>query len=117
MTMDKPYFFDANEMEWRPHPRFPTILTKSFETRASYPDASVTLVQVGVTGVIETHVHEVETETAYVISGRGRLLLGDNEQILQAGTGITIPPGLPHSLHNTEDEPMELFAVHIPPVF
>ncbi len=56
--MDKPHFFDTNEMEWRPHPLFPTIMTKSLETRASYPAASVTLVKVGVGGVIDTHVHE-----------------------------------------------------------
>ena len=115
--MEKPHFFDANEMSWSPHPRFPNILTKSFETRQSYSSASITLVQVEVGGVIEQHVHEVETETVYIISGRGRLELGDEEQLLSPGKGVTIPAGIPHSLHNTEDEPVEIFAIHIPPAF
>ena len=33
--MSEPHFFDSNAMEWSQHPRFPTILTKPLETRAS----------------------------------------------------------------------------------
>jgi quercetin dioxygenase-like cupin family protein len=114
--MDHPHYFDANAMEWTPHPRFPTILTKALETKATYPAASVMLVQVAVGGVIDTHTHPVETETAFVLSGEGLLKLGEADQVLSAGTGITIPPGISHSLHNTGDVPMQLYAVHIPPV-
>jgi quercetin dioxygenase-like cupin family protein len=114
--MSGPHFFDANAMEWAPHPRFPSILTKLLESKETYPAASVMLVQVGVGGVIDTHTHPIETETAYVLAGEGRLRLGEAEQALRAGTGITIPPGVPHSLTNTGDEPMQLYAIHIPPV-
>ena len=65
--------------------------------------------------VSDLHVHEIETETAYVLSGQGRLTVGDNEHMLVAGTGVTVPPGTPHSLTNTGDEPMELYALHMPP--
>lgn len=75
------------------------------------------MVQVGVGDVIETHVHETETETVWILSGRGRLILGNDEQIVETGMGVTIPPGLSHSLHNTEGKPIEIFAVHIPPLF
>jgi mannose-6-phosphate isomerase-like protein (cupin superfamily) len=74
------------------------------------------LVQIAVGGIIETHTHKVETETAYFYSGQGRLVVGEEEQLLQAGSGVTIPPGLPHSLHNVGQEPIELIAIHIPPV-
>ena len=109
------HFFDTQAMEWTPHPRFPTILTKALQSRAENEVASVTLVRVDVGGVIDLHVHEVETETAYVLSGQGRLTTGENEHMLAAGTGVTVPPGTPHSLTNTGDEPMELYALHMPP--
>ena len=117
MTIAVPHFFDANAMAWRPHPRFPPVITKSLETRESHPAASVTLVQVGAGGVVDTHTHDIETETAFVITGRGRLTFGDDERMLEAGTGVTIPPGIPHSLRNTEAQPMEILAIHIPPAF
>ena len=112
-----PRLFDANGMDWRPHPSFPAILTKSLETRATHPAASVTLVQVGPGGVIETHIHQQETETAYVLAGRGRLLVDETEQLIGAGSGVTIPPGIAHSLHNAGAAPLQLLAVHTPPVF
>jgi quercetin dioxygenase-like cupin family protein len=37
------------------------------------------LVRVAVGGIIPRHVHHVETETAYVVSGRGGLNLGVDE--------------------------------------
>lgn len=114
--MREAHFFDANTMEWTAHPLFPEIRIKALETQETHPAASVMLVHVAVGGVIDTHVHEKETETAYVLAGRGRLTLGDDETVLEAGTGVTVPAGLPHSLHNSGDVPMELIAVHIPPV-
>jgi mannose-6-phosphate isomerase-like protein (cupin superfamily) len=114
--MQAAHLFDANKMAWTAHPSFSEIRVKVLETRETHPAASVMLVQVDVGGVIKTHVHEKETETAYVLAGRGTLTLGNDETVLEAGTGVTIPPGLSHSLHNTGDTPMDLIAVHIPPV-
>lgn len=114
--MEEPRLFDANAIAWATHPRFPSVRVKVLETRTTHPSASVTLVQVAVGGVIPMHVHDQETETAYVLAGRGVLTLGDDQALLERGTGVTVPPGLPHSLHNTGDAPMELIAVHIPPV-
>jgi mannose-6-phosphate isomerase-like protein (cupin superfamily) len=57
----------------------------------------------------------VETETAYVLAGRGLLSHGEQETVLETGMGVTIPPGLPHSLRNIGDTPMELIAMHSPP--
>ncbi len=114
--MSAPHFFDAQGQPWTPHPTIPGILTKPLETRATYPAASVQLVQVAAGGVIGRHTHAVETETAYVLAGEGVLQWGDEERALTPGTGVTIPPGIPHSLRNTGEAPMEIYAVHIPPV-
>jgi len=113
--MNEPHFFDANEQEWMPHPQFAGILTKALETRATYPAASVQLVRVEPGVTISRHTHPLETETAYVLAGQGVITLGEAEHPLLAGTGLTIPPGIPHSLTNTGAEPMELYAIHIPP--
>ncbi len=114
--MPQPHFFDSAAMEWTPHPTIQGILTKPFETRASYPAASVQLAQVAVGGVIGLHTHAVETETAYVLSGEGVLTFDGQQHAFSAGIGATIPPGIAHSVINTGDVPLEIYAIHIPPV-
>ena len=115
MTMPPAHFFNANTMEWTGHERFPAIRIKALETRATHPAASVMLVRLEVGGVIETHVHETETETVYLLAGQGRLTHGGAQAPLAIGMGVSIPPGLPHSLHNSGDAPLELIAIHTPP--
>lgn len=113
--MPKPRLFNINQMEWVESAQFPGVQIKTLETRATHPAASVILVRVAVGGVIHRHVHAQETETAYVLAGRGTITLGDEETFLETGAGVTIPPGLPHSLRNSGDAPIELIAMHIPP--
>ena len=113
--MPKPHFFNANQIEWTEPPQFPGIWIKVLETQATHPAASVILACVAVGGAIVTHVHEQETETAYVLAGQGILTLEAEETLLETGSGVTIPPGLAHSLRNTGDTPLELIAMHIPP--
>ena len=111
--MEKPHFFDATMMEWTQHPDFPSIRMKALETRSTHPTARVSLVQIGVGAVIDTHVHEDEAETAYFLAGTGMLKAAGRETALKAGSGVTIPAGLPHSLQNTGDVPIEVIAAHI----
>jgi len=113
--MPEAHIFNAESMDWTEDTRFPGIMFKILESRATHPTTSVVLYQVGVGVVINTHVHPVETETAYVLTGRGLLIHGDEETILETGMGVTVPPGLPHSLQNIDDEPLHLIAMHSPP--
>lgn len=106
--------FDPNTTEWAAHPLFPYIQTKLFETRATHPWASVLLVQVAVGQGIDTHIHPTETETAYFIRGEGQLTHGEEQTVFKAGMAVSIPPGLPHSLRNVGDEPLEALAFHMP---
>jgi mannose-6-phosphate isomerase-like protein (cupin superfamily) len=115
--MPKVHSFDANAIDWTAHPQFAGLLIKVLESRATHPHMSMMLVRLAVGGVISTHVHATETETAYVLAGRGVLKLGDNDEVvMEPGRGVSVPPGLDHSLHNRGDVPLELLAIHAPPV-
>jgi mannose-6-phosphate isomerase-like protein (cupin superfamily) len=109
--------FDSNNGEWTSDERFPGIAFKLLETRVTHPSAGLSVVRarVDVGGVIQTHTHPAEAETAFVLSGEALLKYGDAEHSLSPGMGVTIPPGIAHSLHNVGDTPVELLAIHTPP--
>ena len=115
--MKTPHLFDVNKTKWNPHPKFPSILTKSLETKESNQYASITLVKVDTDGFIPTHVHQIETETVWIMSGRSMITVGEQDHTIESGAGITIPEGMPHSLNNIGNKPIELLAIHTPPVF
>ncbi len=109
------HIFNTNTIPWTDDARFPGIGVKILESRATHPTTSVVVVKLDVGIAIDTHVHAVETETAYVLAGRGLLVHGEQETVLELGMGVTVPPGLPHSMHNIGDEPLLLIAMHSPP--
>ena len=114
--MTSPHFFDARASDWTEHPQFPGLFINVLESRATHPGASVTLTRLAAGKSIGTHVHPVETETAYLLAGSARLRWNESETALEAGSGVTIPPGIYHSLHNLGDSELELLAIHVPPV-
>ena len=110
------HLFDSSAIEWTEHPQFPGLFVKVLEARATNPGASVTLTRLAAGKSIGTHVHPVETETAYILAGRARLVAGEEAQVLTAGAGVSVFPMTPHSLHNESGEDVMLLAVHVPPV-
>ncbi len=46
------------------------------------------------------HHHPQTEEIYYILVGRGRMRIGDEEQIVGPGDAITIPPGLEHQITN-----------------
>jgi mannose-6-phosphate isomerase-like protein (cupin superfamily) len=114
--MEKAHVFQSGSMGWQPHPLLRGIHIKSLENSQTYSEASVTLVQVDPGGVIELHSHEQAHETAFVLSGQGVLSLPEGEVALATGDGVTVPPRTTHGLRNTGPLPMQLLAVHIPPM-
>jgi len=114
--MDNPHVYHSALVDWQPHPILRAIRVKSLENRNTWPEASVTLVQVDPGGVIELHLHEQSFESAYVLSGDGLLHVPDGDVSVKAGDGVTIPPQTIHGLENTGVEPMQILAVHIPPL-
>ena len=114
--MDRPHLYSSSSGQWQPHPTLPGIRVQSLENRSTWPEASVTLVEVARGGVIVEHLHQTNFESAYVLSGEGLLHLPDGDVRVSSGDGVTIPPQTLHGLENTGPEPMRILAVHIPPL-
>ncbi len=62
------------------------------------------------------HVHEVEEEILYVLSGAGDMFFDGKPEALRPGTCIYVPPGVEHSINNTCDEVLKVSYVFSPPV-
>ena len=114
--MERPHLYRSSSGEWQPHPTLPGIRVQSLENRGTWPEASVTLVEVAPGRVIVEHLHETNFESAYVLSGEGLLHLPDGDVSISAGDGVTIPPRTLHGLENIGPGPIRILAVHIPPL-
>jgi oxalate decarboxylase/phosphoglucose isomerase-like protein (cupin superfamily) len=122
--MKEPHIVNLEQVEWKPHPTIPKVLTRVFENAASHPLADAFLGQVIGGGEIPWHVHEQASETAYVIQGHGVLLyaLPENrdhpsQAEIKMGVALTVPPGWWHSVLNPGETPLILFAFHTPSTF
>lgn len=60
------------------------------------------------------HVHHEQEETIHVLSGRFKVRVGDEEQVLEQGGFAFMPSGLPHAFLNLTDEPAEIVVVYTP---
>lgn len=110
--MKEPYKFDTNLVQWTAFAPFTDIRMKALQTYNDCPTNRISLVELKVEGVIETHKNEGENESVYILEGQGKLAVGNNEIRLDAGQGITIPGELPHSMVNTGLVPLKLLAIH-----
>jgi len=60
----------------------------------------------------EFHVHYFEDECTYVLSGTGKVIIGDTEHAIGAGDFIGYPKnGAPHAMINNSDEPLVCIVV------
>ncbi|HEX8069850.1 MAG TPA: cupin domain-containing protein [Pyrinomonadaceae bacterium] len=57
------------------------------------------------------HHHAATEEVYYILSGRGRMTVGDEERAVGAGDAVFIPRGATHTLANTGPEPLVLLLV------
>ena len=54
----------------------------------------------------DEHFHPLTEEIYYILEGRGRIRIGDEEQEVGIGDGIAILPGHRHKMWNTGDSPL-----------
>jgi quercetin dioxygenase-like cupin family protein len=113
--MSELLYLDTRKLEFVQDSRFPEISIKLLESRTTHPTSSIVIARVAAGGEIPRHTHPVETETAYVLSGQGKLITDATEYIFDAGIAVTVPPGLAHRVVNTGDTPLDIFAIHSPP--
>jgi mannose-6-phosphate isomerase-like protein (cupin superfamily) len=52
------------------------------------------------------HYHPRAEEIYYILAGRGRMLLGEEMADVGPGDAMAIPPGIPHQITNTAQEPL-----------
>ena len=92
---------------------------------ASWPDSTVTSLPIGVlqsasarhlriTGAVGAHLHRRHDETVVILSGRGRLRLGEETVDVGPGVVVQVPRGTVHSLEVTEG-PVEAVGIFSPP--
>jgi quercetin dioxygenase-like cupin family protein len=72
------------------------------------------VVEVAPHGGPPLHVHHEQEETIHVLSGRFKVRVGDEEQVLEQGGFAFMPSGLPHAFLNLTDEPAEIVVVYTP---
>lgn len=105
---------DGNTLHWAEHPRIQNIFMKALLTSADNPLANVSLIRVPVGSAVSRHLHANEVETVYLLTGKSKLVLGDERVSFNAGSIVAIPKGLEHELHNVGDEPVDLIAFFTP---
>jgi quercetin dioxygenase-like cupin family protein len=62
------------------------------------------------------HKHDYD-EIVYVIEGRSRWRVGDQEREAKAGDVLIVRAGEPHKFVNSGDGPLRQFDIHLNPVF
>ena len=63
---------------------------------------------------IGVHTHGLDDEEIYiVITGRGRMTLGSESFVVEAGDVVINPPGGTHALENVGDEDLRLFVIDV----
>lgn len=65
-------------------------------------------------GATLPHRHHASEELYFILSGHGRMRLGEEEFAIGPGDTILIPPGTPHCLRNSGDESLRLLCACSP---
>lgn len=60
------------------------------------------------------HYHPSTEEIYYILSGEGRMQIGDEVRIVGPGDAIAIPPGAIHTIENTGSEVLKLLCCCAP---
>lgn len=60
------------------------------------------------------HYHPIAEESYYIISGEARIIVGQDESILNPGQAVLIPPQTPHQIFNHGDVDLEFLTFCVP---
>lgn len=63
----------------------------------------------------ELHAHRISEQAYVIVEGSGRMIVGDEEQEVNTGTLVFIPPGQPHAIRNTGNERLMYVSATSPP--
>jgi quercetin dioxygenase-like cupin family protein len=62
------------------------------------------------------HAHDGADKFYFVLAGRGSFTVGNEEQIVNTGTVVIAPAGVPHGVTNTGDDRLSLLIAIAPGV-
>lgn len=63
---------------------------------------------------LPAHSHPNGEETIYIISGKGKVLIGDEVGEIKAGSIFLFPQGVPHMIYNTGTEELKGICFYAP---
>jgi mannose-6-phosphate isomerase-like protein (cupin superfamily) len=63
----------------------------------------------------QLHHHETQEQVYVIIRDRGTMIVGDEQQDVDEGTLVVIPPRTGHAIRNNTDEPMSYVSATSPP--
>ena len=63
----------------------------------------------------KVHAHDGADKFYFVLEGRGKFAVGDEEKEAGAGTLVVAPAGIPHGVTNIGDERLSLLVAIAPP--
>lgn len=75
------------------------------------PNVKIMISRLPAGSSIGIHKHDTSSEVNYVLSGEGRAICENEEEILTCGTCQYCPKGSSHSIINSGDEDLVLFTV------
>ena len=91
------------------------------DERRSFPSPDGGMVEVDCAKVADldivdspVHVHGETLETYHVLSGQGKMVMGEEIVAVQAGSMVLIPPGVPHGLCSDSEEPLRVVMTFTP---
>jgi len=61
------------------------------------------------------HTHADQDKIYFVLEGRARVHVGDDEEMLDAGEAVVARAGVPHGLVNATENPLLVLVVVTPP--
>jgi mannose-6-phosphate isomerase-like protein (cupin superfamily) len=62
------------------------------------------------------HAHEAQEQVYVIVRGRGLMKVGGEEQEVEAGTLVFVPPGSEHAMRNTGDGTLTYVSATAPPL-
>ena len=62
------------------------------------------------------HVHLLEEELIYIVSGYGQIFFDGVPEPVRPGTCVSVPPGVEHQINNQSKEVLRIAYVFSPPV-
>lgn len=106
------------EENWGPHPAGldgveMNVLRSKKET--DYRE-SIAYVRIAVAAVVPPHVHAKEDDNLFILQGRAKMRVGDEQFDIGQGAQITVPAGIEHEIFDVNEE-LLIYDVFAPPTF